>query len=185
MENNYSFILEEKIGEHTFKLLDPVTMPVERQKAFHREEFAIRKWGISESQLKMFVNEMIKLTSAKPDEDMMKYFSALDQNRLKTYELATRLKDVIDSETKYMPYMKCAATIILLDDEPVYPMSPSHHKKKLELVLDNDEVESFFLRVILSLLRNTKESLTITQQLDLLSSEEMRREHLLNYLLKS
>ena len=166
----HNFLIEKEIKGHTFTVLDPVSMPVERIKAFQLEEYALRKWGCSGAQLKSFVDKVVSSSKVAPDQDMMSYFGKIDEARVDVLQAALTMQEVIDRELKYIPYMNGAMIAILIDDEPVYPITAKYIEQKQKLIA-LPEIEGFFLDVILSLWHPTADKSTTSNLLDSLRME--------------
>lgn len=171
------YLEEREINGHRLKVLDPVQAPTERLKAYQVQEYAARTWGFSKGDIQDFAATIIKTCQTEDFNDKEELVSQLDKKRMKVHDLASRLLDVLKSETQFIPYVKAVACIILLDDEPL-KMEGTWMQKKYELIKEDMQIQDFFLGVILALYRDIKMSPT-TSKISGLSIQRILRAELL------
>jgi hypothetical protein len=144
---------KEKVNEyftfagHSFKVLDPVSMPNIRQTAIFVSDYE-REWGMNKADFLTYDKIMLSRSEFPSnwidDQDLV-------------YQLETKLREVtnlietrmflIQEDFQYKPMLKNACHIILIDDEKADVIDNATYSKKLELCQKHPEIELFFLRI--------------------------------------
>lgn len=138
----------EIIAGHTFKVLDPFTMPVIRQAAYQLTEYE-RGWGMEKQDLLAYIDILIKETDAPTSFMSDGDLSAQLTNKMKRiYNLLDAQRLLIQEDYQYKPFLKAACHLILLDDENPEKIDQNIYQKKLLLCSQSEDIEGFFLRII-------------------------------------
>lgn len=138
---------EVQLCGHTFRVLDPFTMPKVRQAAYHLNEYE-KGWGITKENL------ILTFKALREDTSFPKSYIS---NEDLTAQLTDKLRDitglidmvlmVIEQDYQFDPFIKSACNIILLDDEKADEIDQEYQRKKLALCNQYEEIMVFFLVV--------------------------------------
>lgn len=138
-------------ADHKFKVINPSELSKARQLAIARGEYE-RQWGIDKKDLLTFLH----------------YVSEKSDSPKVTYHIAETLIKLIQEDHQYMPFLRAACFMIVLDDEDPKKIDYRANEKKIELCLNSNEVLSFFLSNIYAFTTNMEASSIISRVSELL-----------------
>ena len=145
---------ELEYAGHKLKLINPTNLSKARQLAIARGEYE-REWGISKVDLLSFLH----------------HISEQSENSKVTYHTSENLISLVQEDFQYMPFLRAACYMVLLDDENPKKIDHKANEKKISLCLESDDVMSFFLCNILAFTKNTDSSQIITEVSELLAEK--------------
>jgi hypothetical protein len=146
--------LVQVVAGHTFRVLDPMTMPKVRQAALFVGEYE-REWGMSKTDLLAYDDILIKETAfptvwANKDE----LIAELTDKVKRLYNLIDTRRVLIQEDFQYKPFLKAACHIILCEGEDAAKVEREFYDRKLELCEHSEDIMLFFLNVIMLFQKN-------------------------------
>lgn len=168
-------IVEQNIiAGHKFTVLDPVKMTNVRKAKFFLESYE-RDLGMTKDDLLKFDDFILSQTKFPTDIGSLNELNAdLVERMKKIYAVIQQRQAVIAQDYQYKPFLKAASIIILIDDEDENEISNKYQGQKMQLCKENDDVEAFFLRVIMTFQLNIVSSSTTSKTSSLLSLKDQK-----------
>lgn len=162
------------IAGHTFMVLDPVKMSNVRKAKFFLESYE-RDLGMTKDDLMKFDDFILSQTKFPTDIGSLNELNAdLVERMKKIYAVIQQRQAVIAQDYQYKPFLKAASIIILIDDEKENEITSKYQSLKMQLCKEHDEVEAFFLRVIMTFQLSIINSSTTSKTSNLLSLKEQK-----------
>jgi len=165
---------ETTLAGHLFTVLDPVKMSNVRKAKFFLESYE-RDLGMTKDDLMKFDDFILSQTKFPTDIGSLNELNAdLVERMKKIYAVIQQRQAVIAQDYQYKPFLKAATIIILIDDEKENEITSKYQSLKMQLCKEHDEVEAFFLRVIMTFQLSIINSSTTSKTSNLLSLKEQK-----------
>lgn len=143
------YLEEKEILGHTFRVLQPESMPVIRKKMWYGQRRDDIDWTLTKDRHRQFVKWLFSESSRIQDDPRL---------RLENINRASaNFLTLMDNEINYDPIIEMACTVILIDDEEADNPTARFIEIKKKLCNDHLDIAFFFVETIEDLLKHSIE----------------------------